>query len=64
MTDCEGTWRAVAVPDETGDLHANRCDGCGEIMVVVRGRGSFYPAGTDLETAVRDAVDTAMGTRA
>jgi hypothetical protein len=58
--DCDGVWREVSVPDETGDLSAAKCSGCGDLLVIVRGRGFDYPAGTDLEAAVRESVAGAI----
>jgi len=61
--DCKGTWTPVPVPDETGDLWALRCSGCGELLVVLRGSGTNFPPGSDLEASVREVLTARSGTR-
>ena len=48
-TDCQGSWRPF---DEYEDASVLKCDGCGEIAVITRGRMINYPPGwtVDAET--------------
>lgn len=62
VTDCQGQWRGIhTIPDDSGGLWGSRCDGCGDLMIVVHGRGFDFPAGTTVEEAVRSAVAQANG---
>ena len=48
-TDCQGTWRDHAyLADET--VPVQRCDGCGELLAIYRGRGFHFEPGTDERT--------------
>lgn len=61
-TDCQGTYRDIySIPDETGGLHGVRCDGCGDLLIVVKGQGFDFPAGTTVEEACRSAIAQATG---
>lgn len=55
--DCEGTWQDLPVPNEGDpeDLWGRICDGCGELMIVIKGRGFNFPPGFGTQDAVRSA---------
>lgn len=51
---CDGEWRErFDVPNEGDDLTVFSCSGCGEFLIVLRGRGFTQPADLGLEGAVR-----------
>jgi len=48
-TDCQGTWCDHAyLADDT--IPVQRCNGCGELLAIHRGRGFHFDAGTTERT--------------
>lgn len=48
---CQGTWREVYGTDQ----YVVKCDGCGELMVVIGGKAYTYPMGTNVNEAIAQA---------